>query len=69
MATQFVPYMEVKVDPDHAELGALPDDPILIRADRNTPFRYIQRIMEVCVRENIKIWRVQLAASEPLGDE
>jgi biopolymer transport protein ExbD len=42
----------------------LPDDPILIRADRNTPFKYIQKIMEVCTREGILIWRVQLAASE-----
>ena len=42
----------------------LPDDPILIRADRNTPFKYIQKIMEVCTRENVLIWRVQLAASE-----
>lgn len=42
----------------------LPDDPILIRADRNTPFKYVQRIMEVCTRDGIKIWKVQLAASE-----
>lgn len=42
----------------------LPDDPILIRADRNTPFKYVQKIMEVCTRDGIKIWRVQLAASE-----
>jgi biopolymer transport protein ExbD len=42
----------------------LPDDPILIRADRNTPFKYVQKIMEVCTRENVLIWRVQLAASE-----
>jgi biopolymer transport protein ExbD len=42
----------------------LPDDPILIRADRNTPFKYIQKIMEVCTREDVLIWRVQLAASE-----
>ena len=42
----------------------LPDDPILIRADRNTPFKYVQKIMEVCTREKVLIWRVQLAASE-----
>ena len=42
----------------------LPDDPILIRADRNTPFKYIQKIMEVMTREGVLIWRVQLAASE-----
>lgn len=65
MMTRFVPFMETKVDPNFPDLGALPDDPILIRADRNTPFKYIARIMEVCTREQIRIWRVQLAASEP----
>ena len=63
MKLQFLPYMEVKMDD---ALGMeLPDEPILIRADRNTPFRYIQRIMEVCSRRDILIWKVQLAASEP----
>jgi biopolymer transport protein ExbD len=63
MQLKFVPKMKLKFDEG---LGMnLPDDPILIRADRNTPFKYIQRIMEVCSRENVKIWKVQLAASEP----
>ncbi len=63
MKDVFVPYMEMKMD---ETLGIpLPDDPILIRADRNTPFKYIQKIMEVCTRDGIKIWKVQLAASEP----
>ena len=68
MAARFVPFMARKKDPLFPELdsvGGLPDDPILIRADRNTPFKYIARIMEVCTREQIRIWRVQLAASEP----
>jgi len=63
MKTQFLRGMEYKMD---ETLGInLPDDPILIRADRNTPFKHIQRIMEVCSRQDIQIWRVQLAASEP----
>ncbi len=69
MAGTLIPNMQINgrmvVDPDNPGLGPLPDDPILIRADRNTPFRYIQRIMEVCSRVEIKIWKVQLAASEP----
>ncbi len=67
MSTKFVPHMETKVDPKHPGLGALPDEPILIRADRNTPFKFIQQIMETCTRQSVKIWRVQLAASEPEG--
>jgi biopolymer transport protein ExbD len=63
MRLKFLPWM--KIEYDEVLKMDLPDDPILIRADRNTPFKYIQRIMEVCSRENVKIWKVQLAASEP----
>lgn len=62
MKDRFVPGMVMKFD---ETVGAqLPDDPILIRADRNTPFKYVQKIMEVCTRDGIMIWKVQLAASE-----
>ncbi len=62
MKDEFVKGMPMKMD---ETLGIeLPDDPILIRADRNTPFKYVQKMMEVCTRDGIKIWRVQLAASE-----
>lgn len=67
MVNDYLPWMTMKMDDT---LGIeLPDDPILIRADRNTPFKFIQRIMEVCSREKVKIWRVQLAASEPEPQE
>ncbi len=62
MKDVFVAGMPMEMD---EKLGIeLPDDPILIRADRNTPFKYVQKIMEVCTRDGIKIWKVQLAASE-----
>ena len=48
-----------------AEVGAkLPDNPLMIRADTNTEFKYIQRIMEVCGKQGIQIWKLELAASE-----
>ncbi len=62
---RFAAGMPTKVDEKHPGLGELPDDPILIRADRNTEFKYISKIMETCTRQEIKIWKVQLAASEP----
>lgn len=68
LATKVVPNMETAVDPEHPALGPLPDEPLLIRADRNTPFKYIQRVMEVCSRNNVKIWKIQLAVSEGKGD-
>ena len=47
------------------EVGAkLPDNPLMIRADTNTEFKYIQRIMEVCGKQGIQIWKLELAASE-----
>ncbi len=42
----------------------IPDNPLLIRADQNTPFKYIQRIMEVCGKKGIQIWKLELAAAE-----
>jgi len=65
----FASGMETKVDEKFPGLGPLPDEPILIRADRNTEFKHISKIMEVCTRPDIKIWKVQLAASEPEEDE
>ena len=43
----------------------LPADPLLIRADENTPFKYVQKIMEVCGKTGIQIWKIEIAAAEP----
>jgi len=42
----------------------LPDEPLLVRADMNTPFKHVQKVMEQCGYKGIQIWKVQLAASE-----
>ena len=42
----------------------LPDNPLMIRADRNTDFKYIQRIMAICGKDGIKIWKLELGAAE-----
>jgi hypothetical protein len=42
----------------------LPDNPLMIRADQNTPFKYIQRIMEICGKKGIQIWKLELGAAE-----
>lgn len=42
----------------------LPDEPLLIRADENTPFKEVQKLMEQCGYKDIKIWKIQLAAAE-----
>jgi len=47
----------------------LPDDPLLIRADMNTPFKHIQKVMEQCGYKGILIWKIQLAAAESKKEE
>jgi biopolymer transport protein ExbD len=44
--------------------GLVPDDPLLLRVDQVTEFRMIQKIMEVCGKTGIQIWKVELAAAE-----
>jgi biopolymer transport protein ExbD len=46
----------------------LPDEPLLIRADLNTPFKYVQKVMEQCGYKDVQIWKIQLAASEAMAD-
>jgi biopolymer transport protein ExbD len=43
----------------------IPDEALLLRADQVTPFKYIQKIMELCGTKGVEIWKIQLAASEP----
>lgn len=45
----------------------VPDEPVLIRADMTTPFKYVQDIMEQCGDQAISIWKLQLAVSTPEG--
>jgi biopolymer transport protein ExbD len=47
----------------------VPANPLLIRADQSTPFKHIQKVMEMCGLQGIQIWKVQLAAAEDGGDE
>ena len=43
----------------------LPDDPLLIRADKWTEMHYVAKIMQACGDKEILIWRVELAVGEP----
>ena len=43
----------------------LPDNPLLIRADQVTPFKYLQKIMETCGKDGIQIWKLEIAAAQP----
>src|SRR5687767_4105492 len=57
------------IDKENPGLGKAPDRPILVRADQSTPFKYIQKVMEKCGLQDIKIWKIELAAAEVKPDE
>ncbi len=43
----------------------LPQDALLIRADKWTEMHHIAKIMELCGNQKILIWKVELAVGEP----
>lgn len=43
----------------------LPDDPLLIRADKWTEMHHIAKIMETCGHKSVQIWKLELAVGEP----
>ena len=47
--------------PTRDEMG-LATRPILIRCDHVAEFKHVQKIMYVCGKEGLKIWKVELAA-------
>ncbi|MFQ5506625.1 MAG: ExbD/TolR family protein [Planctomycetota bacterium] len=58
----FAGRMEKKMD---KTLGKkLPDEPLLIRADKWTEMHWLAKVMEICGDKDVLIWRVQLAVGE-----
>jgi len=56
-------------DKDNPNSPIAPDKPILVRADQATPFKHIQKVMEICGQAGIQIWKIELAAAEVAKDE
>jgi len=42
-----------------------PSEPLLIRADMSTPFKYVQYVMAQAADPSVKIWKLELAVSTP----
>ena len=38
--------------------------PILIRTDRGTEMKHCQKVMQICGKENLKIWKIELACKQ-----
>ena len=49
----------------------VPANALLVRADQSTPFKHLQKVMELCGLQGIQIWKIQLAAAEnaPPGED
>ena len=47
----------------------IPDQPLLLRADQASSFRHIQKLLEFCSIEGIRIWKIQLACKVPEADK
>ncbi len=59
--------MTKKMDKDLHKV--LPQDALLIRADKWTEMHHIAKIMELCGNQKILIWKVELAVGEPKTDK
>lgn len=46
------------------EEGGFCAKPILIRTDRGTEMKHCQKIMAICGKEKLKIWKVELACAK-----
>ena len=43
--------------------------PVLIRADLHTEFKYIQKVLQICGEQGIRIYKIELACSVDKDDE
>jgi biopolymer transport protein ExbD len=59
----------MKKAPLEGSTRQVPDEPLLIRADESTNFKFVQDIMEQCGDQAISIWKLQLAVSVPEGKQ
>lgn len=50
--------------PASANNPPVPDEALLVRADENTPFSHVQKVMELCGQTGIQIWKLELAAAQ-----
>jgi biopolymer transport protein ExbD len=44
--------------------GGFSEKPLLVRADKRTEFKHVQKIMRICGEQGIQIYKIELAAAE-----
>jgi len=61
--------VKVKAAQEGRESDGCSKQPILIRADIETEFKYLQKVMQVCGKEGIRIYKIELACSVATDDD
>ena len=59
------PIARLKINPKNK----LSEIPILIRCDKDAPFRKVQEVMQICADKDIKIYKVLIAAADTSGEK
>jgi biopolymer transport protein ExbD len=57
-------YLSLEVQKGETEEGGFSVKPLLIRADKKTEFKHLQKIMRICGETGIQIYKIELAAAE-----
>lgn len=61
---QFAEKMKLKQQREGKD-ATIPNEPLLIRADMSTSFKYIQWAMEQSAQPDVMIWKLEMAVSTP----
>lgn len=62
-------YLSNEVAKGKKEPDGTSERSLLIRADQDTEFKHIQKLMRICGENGIRIYKIDLAAAEPQGRE
>ena len=57
-------YLAVEVQKGEFEEGGFSEKSLLVRADKRTEFKHVQKIMRICGEVGIQIYKIELAAAE-----
>jgi biopolymer transport protein ExbD len=57
-------YLQTEVAKGDKDEAGLSERALLIRADKTTKFKEVQKVMRICGEEGIKVYKVQLASAQ-----
>ncbi len=57
-------YLALEVSKEDREEDGTSPRPLLVRCDQHTEFKHVQKIMRICGEAGIRIYKIELAASQ-----